>query len=189
MRRIENRAVQNTADETLVEQAKLGCKESFERLVRRYYQNVLGFIAGKLRDSGEAEDVVQDTFLNVYKNIDSFDSNYKFKTWLFCIAHNCMVSHLRKKKPMPMELPDSACCQVSHEQAAEDAEQAQLLWAAAADLVPEQFTAVWLRYNQQMNIKEIARAMGRTSVNVRVLLHRARNILGEKMEKTNRNKR
>lgn len=163
------------SDEQLAKEAGQGRGECFQELVRRHYRAMLFFVTGKLRDLNDAEDIVQEAFLNAYEGIGSFDSKYKFKTWLFTIVHNCMVSHLRKKRRTkaldPAEIP---CPRQSHEKAVEDEDHVRLVWDAARDLPTDQFTALWLKYQEQMDTKTIASVMNKSSVSIRVTLHRAR---------------
>ncbi len=176
--RIDSNTPQSTPDKDLVENAKHGGTECFERLVQRYYENIFRYVVNRVGDRQEAEDITQNTFFNVFKGLESFNSKYSFKTWLFSIAHNCMVSYLRRKKPTE-QLYENACARPSHEKQMDDADQLQMVWEAARKLPPDQFTALWLRYNEAMDNRSIAYAMGKSSVNVRVLLHRARNSLAD----------
>ena len=87
-----------------------------------------------------------------------------------------MVSYLRQKKPTS-QLIENACSCPSHEKKVDDADHARLVWEAARKLSTDQFTVLWLHYKEEMDNRSIAHTMGKSSVNVRVLLHRARNSL------------
>lgn len=181
----DDKAMLGVADERLANGALAGDRECFAQLVKRYYSNLLNFIAGRVASVSDAEDIVQDAFLNAYKSMHTFDTRYSFKTWLFCIAHNCMVSHFRRKKPIPVECADQVSCEDDQQGRAEDADDARAIWDLARQLKPDQFTALWLRYNEQMEIKEISRSMGKSAVHVRVLLHRARGKLSDIIKSDN----
>ncbi|MFH1781589.1 MAG: RNA polymerase sigma factor [Patescibacteria group bacterium] len=72
---------------------------AYEKLVRKYQSKILNYIK---RISGvpmeEAEDIAQEVFLKVYQNLNAFDQNKKFSSWLFSIAHNETISYWRKNK-------------------------------------------------------------------------------------------
>ncbi len=163
-------------DKELVEKARCGSVACFEELVQRYYEDVFRFIVSRVGNRQDAEDITQTAFLNVYKGIESFDTRYSFKPWLFSIAHNSMVSYLRRKKPNE-EFYDSCCPRPSHEKKVDDADHAELVWRAARKLAPDQYSVLWMRYNEEMDNRTIARAMNKSYANVRVLVHRARNNL------------
>lgn len=169
----------NPADEQLLEQARQGESDCFELLVKRYRNNLLRFIAARVPTVQDAEDIVQETFLKAYNNMHRFDSRYAFKTWLFTIACNCSSSYMRKKKPLPAELPETETIELSPAERALDAEQSDHLWKTAATLSADQYTALWLRYKEQMSTKSVARAMNISAVHARVLLHRARSALSK----------
>lgn len=162
------------SDEHLVKLTMQGSQDCFAQIVLRYSGNLLRFVAAGVSSMQDAEDIVQETFLNVYKNLHQFDLRCSFKSWLFAIANNCKISYLRKQRPRPqptdfvvdaVSTPDDI---VAQHQAIDS------IWARAAHLSEAQYTALWLRYKEQMDVQQIAHVMKKTRVHVRVLLHRAR---------------
>jgi RNA polymerase sigma-70 factor (ECF subfamily) len=99
------------------------------------------------------------------------------KNWLFTIAYRLIVSDYRKKRPKLIS--DEAVAQLPAKQTG--LQENQWLWQAARELGPQAFTALWLRYKQQMSTNEIAYVMNKTKIMVRVLLHRSRIRLAEKI--------
>jgi len=85
------------SDEELARQASAD-EKALDVLIKRYTSHIYNFIFHYLGDAGDAEDVVQEVFVKVWKNLKKFDSSKKFKTWLFTIAKNTAVDFLRKKK-------------------------------------------------------------------------------------------
>ena len=73
-------------------------KDNFEDLVGRYLKSVYNFVFRIIKDKNSAEDITQETFVKVWKNLDKFDSEKNFKTWLFTIARNTTIDYLRKRK-------------------------------------------------------------------------------------------
>lgn len=85
------------SDEALVEQYRRGRRAAFEELLTRYQQELFHFLVRFLGDRATAEDVFQDTFLQVHESIESFDAQRRFKPWLFTIASNKARDVLRKQ--------------------------------------------------------------------------------------------
>jgi RNA polymerase sigma-70 factor (ECF subfamily) len=158
--------------EELAWRAKQGCQASFAELVHRYAPRLHVFLRRKTRHSHEVEDLVQDTFVKAYQNLGRYDDSWKFSTWLFTIARRLAISRGRKRKPLPvvLDLPLQVCA----EEAIDRQEQRESLWAKVAELPDGQRKALWLRYAEDMSVKEIATAMDKSQVCVKVLLYRAR---------------
>jgi RNA polymerase sigma-70 factor, ECF subfamily len=166
------------SSEELAWQAARGCQASFSEIVRRYAPRLQAFLNRRTRDHHDAEDLVQDTFLKAYENLDRYDHSWRFSTWLFTIAARLAVSRHRRKRPEypAMDFQARPC-----DETAERHEQRESLWALAAELPQGQYQALWLRYGEEMSIREIARVLGKTQVCVKVHLHRARTRLAQRM--------
>jgi RNA polymerase sigma-70 factor (ECF subfamily) len=76
-------------DATLIGRAKLGDIEAFETIVTRYYARCLRFAHGMLRDPSDADDVVQETFVRLYRALPRYEERQRFDSWLFRILGNC----------------------------------------------------------------------------------------------------
>jgi RNA polymerase sigma-70 factor (ECF subfamily) len=85
----------------LVEKYLAGDEGALERLVHLHTNPLYNFVFLILRDRDGAEDVVQETFLKVWKNLVRFDQKQKFKTWLYTIAKNTAFDFLKKEKALP----------------------------------------------------------------------------------------
>ena len=85
-------------DKKLVRQTLRGEKKAFEMLVRNYQQHLLNYIGRMVGDREMALDFTQEVFIRAYASLRSFESQYKFSTWLFKIASNLVIDHWRKKK-------------------------------------------------------------------------------------------
>lgn len=86
-------------DEQLVNEYIAGDEEAFRALVERYVRPVYGFVSRFIPGKGDAEDITQDVFISVWKHIRGFDTEKRFKTWIFTIAKNTALNRLKKKKP------------------------------------------------------------------------------------------
>jgi RNA polymerase sigma-70 factor (ECF subfamily) len=85
-------------DEELAKKVQEGDRDSFSLLVERYQEKMRRYGRKFLRQHEDIDDVVQDIFLKTYANIKSFDSGKKFSSWLYRIAHNTFLNHLRSSK-------------------------------------------------------------------------------------------
>lgn len=87
-----------TSDSALIQEAKSGDTAAFTDLVRRYEDTVYRFAFKVCRDRDQAAEALQDTFINVYRKLESFDGKSKFSTWLYTIVtNNCLMSQRRRK--------------------------------------------------------------------------------------------
>ncbi len=85
-------------DEQLIRAVSQGDKSAFTALVNRYEETVYRFSYKVCRDRKKAEEALQDTFITVYRKLDSFDGKSKFSTWLYSIVtNNCLMTHRRRK--------------------------------------------------------------------------------------------
>jgi RNA polymerase sigma-70 factor (ECF subfamily) len=94
-------------DPELVARILAGEGELFTVIVERYKTRLFRFLSRYTGDAEDARDVTQEVFFKVYGALDSYDSRYKFSTWLFRIGGNAAIDHLRRKKvrPIPLDGP------------------------------------------------------------------------------------
>lgn len=94
-------------DAELVRRILGGEEDLFALLVERYRNRLYRFVGRFTNDAEDARDVTQEVFLKVYSALDSFDPRFRFSTWLFRIAGNAAIDHLRRRKvrPLPLEVP------------------------------------------------------------------------------------
>jgi RNA polymerase sigma-70 factor (ECF subfamily) len=91
-------------DEELIELFLQGERSRFRELVERYDQRLLNFIYRLIGDRERAEDLVQETFIRVYKHLRRFDREKKFSTWVYTIASNLAKNELRNRTRNPIIL-------------------------------------------------------------------------------------
>lgn len=165
--------IKQLSDEELAVEAQAGSHPCFEELVYRYNQRLFYFLRPKMSTDQDIEDLVQETFLKAYRNITRFDHQYKFSTWLYTTAARLAISYYRKKRDHEPAFESTCSSPGPHEKMIKE-ENNQNLWNAAQALQKNQYQALWLRYMEDMSVKEIARVMKKSQIHVRVLLHRAR---------------
>jgi len=146
-----------------------------------------------VRDTALAEDLAQEIFVKAFRSLDAYDPERKFSSWLFKIAHNATIDHLRKRglDTQPLEetgvegeeaglirtLADPAA--VSPAQRHERFEMAQALEVAMRRLRPEYREIVVLRFQEGLAYEEIAEATDLPLGTVKTHIHRARKELAE----------
>lgn len=87
-------------DEELIESYLEGREKSLEELISRYLRVIYNFVYKYAGSGAIAEDITQEVFIKVWKNIKKFDAEASFRTWLFSIAKNTAIDWARKKKPI-----------------------------------------------------------------------------------------
>src|SRR6185436_13023935 len=88
--------IRDLTDGELIIGAVSGRADGFEELVRRYQRPIISYVFRMLGDHESALDVTQEVFIKVYNSLDKYSAEYKFSTWLYRIAHNAAVDHLRR---------------------------------------------------------------------------------------------
>jgi len=96
----------NTVNTKLVKKVKLGDTNAFRLLVEEYQHMVFTVALNIVKNHEEAEEVAQDTFIKVYKNISQYNGDAKFSSWLYKIVYNTALSRLKKKKIDQYSLDD-----------------------------------------------------------------------------------
>ncbi len=184
-------------DVRLMIQVRTGIAGAFETLVERYQNRLMGILFHLVGNREEAEDLCQEVFLRIYKARKGYRPRAKFSTWLFTIANNLALNHLRSKGrnasvPIGRTSNDSSAGILVGQQLAgregtpstemRQAELADLVREAVAVLNEDQKLAVLLNKFEEMSYAEIADVMGRSPAAVKSLLARARNQLREQLE-------
>jgi len=158
-----------------------GSDDAFTELVLRYAGRLYPFLAQKNVPAIEVEDLLQDTFLKVYLNIHRYQQRCKFSTWIFTIAARLAIDRYRTGSRWK-SLDEVELVAEKSEDRLEQQEQKQNLWRLARQLPNNQYRALWLKYAENMNVPEIARVMGKSRANIKIILYRARVNLASRMK-------
>ena len=164
------------SDEELVNAARQGSDAAFAELVGRYQERLLRFLLTRCRSRADAEDALQDTFVSAYRYLHSFNPRWRFSTWIYRIGiRNAM--HVRSPHAGLAEEPADPDADPLRECiAASDREN---LWLTAKTVLTDHaYVVLWLRYVEDMSIKEIAAATERSASSAKVTLMRARRRVG-----------
>jgi RNA polymerase sigma-70 factor (ECF subfamily) len=98
MHDIELKEKVSKEENDLIKRARTGDERAFTELVQRYEDMIYSFSYKVCRNKEKAEETLQDTFINVYKNLSSFRGGSKFSTWLYSIvSNNCLMKHRKRK--------------------------------------------------------------------------------------------
>jgi RNA polymerase sigma-70 factor (ECF subfamily) len=178
----EPNVLRELSAEELARRSQQGCQASFAELVERYGFRLFRFLRYKTDSLQDTEDLVQDTFVKAYENIHRYKDSWKFSTWLFTIAVRLAYSQFRRSRSF-QTVAEIEAGDLEPGQMLAEKETQQNLWTLARDLSRNQYQALWLKYRQDMSIKEIALVLRKSQVNVKVLLYRARINLAKKLQK------
>ncbi len=184
-----------TGDAELVAAAVGGSQEAFQTLVERFERPLFSLVVRMVGDPATAEDLAQEAFLKAFRHLASYDPNRKFSSWLFKIAHNTTLDHLRRHglETVPLEksededggglsavLADDSLR--SPEAVAQRGDLAAALAAAIGALRLEYREIVLLRYQEGLAYQEIAEVADLPLGTVKTHLHRARKELMAALE-------
>ncbi len=168
------------SDEKLVEEALSGSELAFGELVARYQERLLRFLLARCRNRADAEDAVQDTFISAYRYLHSYNPRWRFSTWIYRIA----IRNASRQPQHDMRALDA----FADENAADPLEACivdsdhENVWLTAKRLLSEEaYAAMWLRYVEDMSIKEIARALDKTQSWTKVTMLRGRRSLSAEL--------
>ena len=167
-------------DSAIVESIRAGDDGAFDELMRRYKRPVVNFVYRMLGDAAEADDVAQEVFVRIYRNIAGYrPGTGKFSTWLFALARNAAIDRLRYRKRHPTEPLDSAPEPVT--QPVEVDKISEHIAAEIAELPEEQRTALVLAEYHDLSYAEIAAIMRCSEKSVESRLYRAKQTLRERL--------
>ncbi|MDQ6888516.1 MAG: sigma-70 family RNA polymerase sigma factor [Gemmatimonadota bacterium] len=180
----------NLPDADVVDLAKQGRESAFQELVRRYERPVFSLIFRMVRDRETAEDLSQDTFIKVLNNIDRYRPEFKLSSWLFKIANNLTIDHLRRRTLDTVSIDGSPHAHTSSEieatsfevadhgeSALDEVESRELgttIEEAIARLRPEYRSCILLRHVEGRSYEEIAATLDLPLGTVKTYIHRAR---------------
>ncbi|WP_442051345.1 RNA polymerase sigma factor SigW [Paenibacillus sp. 2TAB19] len=171
-----------------------GDQGAFAELVSLYQDKLFHMAYRMLNNRQESEDVVQDTFLRVYKNLDRYDETLKFSTWIYRIATNLCIDRLRKRKPVysldaessEHEGLDGYSMIPSDDRTPETemllSDTQRIIHQAIETLPPKYKTVMTLRYMQDLSLQEIGDIMDMPVTTIKTRVHRGREFLRKKLE-------
>jgi RNA polymerase sigma-70 factor (ECF subfamily) len=169
-------------DEQLIAEYLKGDEHALRSLIERYLRPIYNFVYRYTGEQSHAEEITQDVFVNVWRNINRFDPDKKFKTWLFAIAKNTSLNWIKKKRPINFSrfeneegdnvfLESTADPSPLPSELFERADLSRKLSEAMGRLSPNYKAVLILHYNEHMTFQEIAESIGE-SINTVKSRHR-----------------
>lgn len=182
-----------TYEASLAVLARNGDRDAFEQLVDLYKDKIYHLAYRMLGQSHEAEDVLQETFLRVFANLDKYDPNRKFSTWIYRIGNNLCIDRLRKRRKAysldaesgDHEGIDGYAMYRGSERSPEEQyvlSEMQLNVRNAIDKLPEKYkSVVVLRYLHDLSLQEISEVLDLPVTTIKTRVHRGREYLRQKL--------
>ena len=177
-----------TDEKALIRAAQEGDQDAFGQLVRAYDQSVLRLAMNLLRSPEDAQDVYQEAFLRVYRNLNSFRFDCSFHTWLYRIVTNLCLDHMRKRKVRKEESsqvegsdgPVDRMDAVQESRAESDPQRSMFagelrkrIEKTLAELTPRERMVFELRHYQGLKLRNIGEILGTTEEAAKNCLFRA----------------
>ena len=170
-------------EEQLIALAKEGSVSAFSELVENYQERLLRFLVTRCRSRADAEDAIQDAFINAFRYIGSYNSRWKFSTWLFRIALRNAAKVSEQADSIESDVPATTADPL---EACIVASERENLWLTARRMLSaDAYSAMWLRYAEDMSVKDIARTLERPTSWTKVTLMRSRRRLSTELAGSN----
>lgn len=180
-------------DDKLIKDALKGDQKAFRDLVTRHQGSVFHIVFRIVRDREMANDLVQETFMKAFSSLKSYRSEYRFSTWLYKIAANASIDHLRKKRIQALSL-DNPIRTEDGEVAIEVADyshhpeeemvlrERRVSIAEAIDALPEKYRKVIIaRHQEEKSYEDIADELNLPVGTVKARIFRARELLKKRL--------
>jgi RNA polymerase sigma-70 factor (ECF subfamily) len=158
-------------DEQLIEEYLKGNEKSLEILIKEYLSQIYGFTYKRVGNTQEAEDITQEIFIKVWRNLKNFNAEKSFRTWIFSIAKNTCIDSLRKKKALlyleTIKEPGE------NDKNLESIGAAQFLSSAMEKLIPQYQSVLSFYHDDNLNFREISQKTGESINTVKSRYRRA----------------
>jgi RNA polymerase sigma-70 factor (ECF subfamily) len=174
-------------DGELIVDAVKGQADGFEELVRRYQRPITGYVFRMLGDYESSLDVTQEVFIKVYNSLHKYSPEYKFSTWLYRIAHNAAIDHMRRNSVTPHSLEAENAdgtyqIQIESGRPTPEQDHERAEWRSQIDSVvqclpPAYRDLIVLRHSRDLSYDEIAEVTGLPLGTVKNRLFRAREMM------------
>lgn len=175
--------MQELSDKELTELAIKGDIKAFEQLVFRYEKPIFWYIKKFVAQKENAEDLVQETFIKIYRSLKTFDPEYKFKTWIYTIATNTVYDWLRKAKKSKelfiIDDPDNSFETIDESSSYKLIEDKELVDNALRNIKPVYQSAIVLFYRDELTYEEIAEVLKVPINTVKTYIYRAKKALSD----------
>ena len=191
---LDENALNTSVESELVKQALDGDQKAYRILFENHKQAIYHIIVKIVRNNEEAQDLVQETFIKAFSSLKSYNPTYRFTTWLYKIAANSSIDHIRKRKlqtfsldqpvdtkdgQLSVEVPDMSY----HPERDLSAKRQNLSISEAIESLPEKYRQVIVkRHQEDKSYEEIAEYLGVPVGTVKARIFRARELLKKKLK-------
>jgi len=178
----------------LIKKAIEGDESSYSNLLENYRGAIYNLLFKMVRNKEETEDLVQEAFMKAFKALPSFNEEYAFSTWLYKIAINNCIDHMRKKKlktysinkpvqsndgELDREFPDTS---MSPDKSILSEERSNIIESAIDELPANYKTAIIMRHSEEKSYEEISQILNIPLGTVKARIFRAREMLKKKLK-------
>jgi len=185
----ERRQESRVEDGVFIREALAGDEQAFGKLKQKYHNAIYNLIARMIRDRQEVEDLTQEAFIKAFTSLETFNDEYAFSTWLYKIATNNCIDHIRRKKlqtfsidkPLAskdgeysFELPDTS---FEPDRELIDSQRKAILKKAIESLPPKYRKVIELRHVEEREYQDIAKILDLPLGTVKAHIFRARELL------------
>jgi len=178
----------------LIKQALGGSERAYETLVDKYRKSVYYLALKMVRNTEDAEDLTQEAFVKAFNNLSGFDPKYAFSTWLFRIATNACIDHIRRKRLQTLSIEagyqnedgETSVLQIEDGNLTPEElyrkSQRKTYLGMALERLPDRYKRlVKLRYFDELSYEEVAQELELPLGTVKAQLHRARELLNHEL--------
>jgi RNA polymerase sigma factor (sigma-70 family) len=182
-------------DQALVDRAKTGDPKAFSKLLKKYRKSVYYTLLKMVNNDEDADDLTQEAFAKAFAQLEKFDSKYAFSTWLFRIATNNCIDHIRKKKitTVSLDIPyhneegedvafDVRDPQLNPDEMMLRKQRKEYIIVAVEKLPTKLKRMVTLRYYRELSYEEVAEEMGMPVGTIKAQLFKARELLMQELK-------
>lgn len=152
----------HSSDSQLIDKALSGSQRSWSKLVKRYQSEIYNHALRMTKQPNDAQDLMQEIFLAVFRNLPSFRGDAKFRTWLYRIASNRSIDYLRRKKPpeTDSELDNLENPIIGTDLSRMREQQNEIILTMMSRLTAEHRCILELKFFQQFTFDEIGSQLG-----------------------------
>lgn len=162
----------HNTDEDLAERCRTQDEYAFQELTKRYIKPIFNFVRRYAQSEEVAEDITQDTFFKVWRNVKQYKRGMKFRPWLYTIARNTSLDFIKKKKSTTFSDLDDNTNDLAFTDTLQDSEplqteifdnaaMAETLAKTLTLLHPDHQTVITLHYHEELTFDEIAKVLNR----------------------------
>ncbi|MGE5412353.1 MAG: RNA polymerase sigma factor [Clostridiales bacterium] len=174
-----------TEDIFYIDAVRNGNISAFSVLIERYQNMVYSLALKLLKNTEDAEEMAQDTFIKAFQKLDRYEGKSKFSTWLYSITYNACISELRKRRIQFSSLEEQRFSDQdemkmnSYLSETKKEDQEKYLNLALSKLPEDDQVLVTLYYYENQSMDDISMITGLTVSNIKVKIHRARKKMHE----------